>query len=128
MVQPTFAATDVNDKNSLTAVSNTDSTVIVRLTADPLTGALLVTGGGGGGGGTGTWYAVTGTIDGSNVTFTIAVAVTSDFLLCLARQPQMQGVSLDYTYSAGASTTTITYNAAPDASLNGQPHQAFVIS
>lgn len=119
-----WAATDPNDKNSLIAVSNADDTTIVRLTADPVTGALLVTSAGGGG--TGTWYTVSGTIDGVNATFTIPVAVKSDFLLFLARQPQM--LTTDFTYSAGGGSTTITYTTAPDASLSGQPHQAFVIS
>lgn len=124
MTTKTFAATDVNDKPSLIAVSSTDSTQIVRLTADPATGALLVTISGGGG--TGTYYTVSGTVDGSNVTFTIPVAVASDFLLFLARQPQ--ALTTDFTYVAGVSTTTITMTYAPDASLSTQPFQAFVIS
>lgn len=124
MTQPNFAASDVSSKNSLTAVSSSDSTQIVRLTADPDTGALLVVASGAGG--TGTWYDVSGTINGSNVTFTIPVAVTSDFLVFLARQPQMK--TEDFTYAAGIGTTTITYISAPDASLSGFPHKAFVIS
>lgn len=124
MTNRAWAATDPNDKTTLTAVSNTDQTVIVRLTADPATGALLVTLAGGGG--TGTWYDVTGTIDGANKTFTIATAVTSDFVLVLVNQTQMQ--TIDYTYSAGASTTTITMTTAPDASLSGLGFKAFVIT
>lgn len=120
------APIDANSRQGLTAVSNADGTTIVRLWADPITHRLLTDNSGGGGGGTGTYYTVTGTIDGSNVTFTIPVAVTSDFILFLARQ--QQALTIDYTYSAGVSTTTITYAAAPDASLSGQPHQAFVIS
>lgn len=121
-----WAAYDANDKWSLTAVSTADDKTIVRLVADPNTGALLVTGGGGGGGGVGTYYTVSGTIDGSNQTFTIPVVVTSDFLLFLARQPQ--ALTTDFTYSAGVSSTTITYTYAPDASFSGQPHQAYVVS
>lgn len=124
MTEPTWAATDVNDRPSLTAVSNSDSTQIVRLTADPATGALLVSSAGGGG--TGTYYTVTGTIDGVNTTFTIPVTVSSDFLLFLARQPQM--LTTDFTYVAGVGSTTITYGSPPDASLSGQPHVAYVVS
>ncbi len=120
MSQPTFSASDANDRPSLIAVSSSDSTVIVRLTADPVTGALLTTAAGSGG--TGTWYTVTGTIDGSNATFTIPVSPSSDILLFLARQPQMK--TTDFTLSG----STITYAVAPDASLSGQPHMAFVIS
>lgn len=103
--------------------SSSDNNTVINSAFDPVTRRLLVdiTGGG-----AGTWYDVTGTIDGSNVTFTIAVAAGSDFLLFLARQPQM--LTTDFTYSVGASTTTITYTGAPDASLSGQPHKAFVIS
>lgn len=42
MSEPTWAAIDVNTRQSLTAVSTANSQIIVRLTADPATGALLV--------------------------------------------------------------------------------------
>lgn len=71
---------------------------------------------------TGTWYDVSGVIDGVNSTFTIPIAPTSDFLLFLARQPQM--LTDDFT----ASASTITYVVPPDASLSGQPHKAFIVS
>lgn len=119
-----WEAIDRNNRGSLTAVSSVDGVSIVRLVADPITGRLLVDLVGGGG--TGTWYTVSGTIDGSNMIFTIPVKVNSDFLLFLARQPLMK--TIDFTYSAGVSTTTITLTYAPDASLSGQPFQAFVIS
>lgn len=130
MTSDQWQAIDVNERGSLTAVSSSDDKTIIRLVADPVTGALLVTGVSSGGG-TGTWYDVTGTINSSNVTFTIPVKVKSDFLLVLGRQPQALSTgsnTYDYTYSAGATTTTITYTTAPDTSLSGQPHQAFVIS
>ncbi len=119
-----WAANDPNDKNSLTAVSNVDDTTIVRLTADPATGALLVTSAGGGG--TMTKYNVSGTINSSNVTFTIPVAVGSDFILVLVNQMQMLGI--DYTYSVGVGVTTITMTTAPDSSLSGLGFQAYVVS
>jgi hypothetical protein len=65
---------------------------------------------------------VNGTIDGSNVTFTLNGAITpfdaNSMHLRLARQEQEQGI--DYTLSG----TTITYITPPPASLSGQPHVA----
>ncbi len=111
---------DENSVPTLIGTSNADGFTPVRVYANPITHRLLVDSAGGTG--TGTWYSVTGAIDGSNVTFTIATTPTSDILLFLARQPQMP--TLDFTVSGG----TITYAVAPDASLSGQPHYAFVIS
>jgi len=123
------AAHDGNSVPTLMAVSSADGITPVRLYANPSTHRLLTSSASGGG--TGTWWKVTGTIDGSNKTFTIATAAASDFLLVLARQPQAQTVGADtwdYSYVAGGGVTTITYVTAPDASLSGQPHQAFIIS
>lgn len=117
-------AIDVNERGSLTAVSNADDKTIVRLTADPATGALIVTGSGSGG--MMTKYNVSGVINSSNVTFTIPTAVGSDFILVLVNQLQMLGI--DYTYSVGVSTTTITMTTAPDSSLSGLGFQAYVTS
>lgn len=117
-----WQALDVNERGSLTAVSSVDNKTIVRLAADPNTGALLVTTSGGGG--IMTKYNVSGTINSSNVTFTIPVAVGSDFILVLVNQFQMLGI--DYTYSVGATTTTITMTTAPDSSLSGLGFQAYV--
>jgi hypothetical protein len=63
---------------------------------------------------------VSGTINGSNVTFTISPTPfdANSIQLYLARQPQIQGI--DYTISGG----TITYVVPPDGSLSGQPHVA----
>lgn len=98
----------------------------MRLWADPITHRLLVDNSGGGGGGTGTVYTVSGTINSVNTTFTIPVAVGSDFMLTLVNQPQM--LNIDYTYSVGATTTTIVMTTPPDISLSGLGFQAFVIS
>jgi len=115
---------DDNGYPVMGGTSSADDATIINAAFDPVTRRLLVDAAAGGG--TGTWYDVSGTIDGSNVTFTIPVAVGSDFLLFLARQPQMG--TTDFTYVAGVGTTTITYVTAPDASLSGFPHKAFVIS
>ena len=118
------AARDESSVPTLLAVSNADGKTPIRVYADAATHRLLIQNSGGGG--TGTYYTVSGTINSSNVTFTIPVAVASDFLLFLARQPQ--ALTTDFTYVAGGGITTITMTYAPDASLSGQPFQAFVIS
>lgn len=123
------AKRDENSVPTLIAVSSADGTTPVLVYANPTTHRLLTTAASGNG--TGTWWKVTGTIDGNNTSFSIATAAGSDFLLVLGRQPQAQDVGADtwdYSYTVGAGTTTITYHTAPDASLSGQPHQAFVIS
>ncbi len=115
---------DNNHTPSLMGVSNADGVSPVTIYADPVTHRLLIDSAGGGG--TGTYYTVAGTIDGSNATFTIPIAVTSDFLLFLNRQPQ--AFTIDFSYVAGVGVTTITYVTPPDASYSGLPHQAFTIS
>lgn len=120
---------DSNFVPTLIAVSTVDGQTPVRLWANPVTHRLLTQSASGGG--TGTWWKVSGTIDGSNATFTIATAVASDFLLFLNRQLMAQTVGADtwdYSYSAGGGTTTITFVSPPDASLSGTPFQAFVIT
>lgn len=116
-------ATGYHDQDhtaTLTAVSSTDGKTPVVVWADPDTHRILTTNAGGGG--TGTWYDVTGTINSSNVTFTLPVTPSSDFILVLVNQIQMLGI--DYTVIGN----TITYTVAPDASLSGLGHKAFVIS
>lgn len=79
--------------------------------------------GGGGTGGTGTWYAVTGTIDGSNATFTLAVTPASDFMLVLGGQVQ---IPIKWYTVSGA---TITYQAGyVPVGIPTDEHKAFVIS
>lgn len=121
---------DDNDYPVSGGVSTSDSNVVLPFKVNPVNGRLQIQAASGGGG-TGTWWKVNGTIDGVNNIFTIATAVGSDFVLHLNRQIQAQTVGVDtwdYSYSVGGGTTTITYVSAPDASLNGTPHQAFVIS
>jgi hypothetical protein len=73
-------------------------------------------------GGGGTWYneAVTGTVNGSNDTFTLSNVPVSpnSLILSIGRQIQIQGV--DYSLSG----STITYTTAPDNSLSTEPHRA----
>ena len=64
--------------------------------------------------------AVTGTINGSNVTFTLpwTPADPNTVILWLNQQPQLQGVH--FTLSG----VTVTYTTAPDGSLSGTGHYA----
>jgi len=55
---------------------------------------------------------VSGSINGINKTFTIAV-ILSDFMLF--RNGQLQLNTVDYTWSTGGGTTTITYIYAPSS-------------
>lgn len=69
-----WEAIDVNTRGSLIAVSTVDDKTIVRLTADPITGALLVSVSGGGGGFT--ELIATGSVNGINTSFTFTQAPT----------------------------------------------------
>jgi hypothetical protein len=73
-------------------------------------------GGGGGGGGSTTFYQEqpSGTVDGANVTFTLANTPTANanVLLWLDGIVQYQGIGLDYTIS-GATITMVVAPSAP---------------
>lgn len=77
-----------------------------------------------GNGGVGTWYNVSGTIDGVNDTFTIPVSPTSDIILNLSGQIQ---VNTKWYVLSG---NTITYQAGyiPADGISEDEHKAFVIS
>lgn len=114
----------LKDGNSVaTAIfeSSTSPGVIYRGQIDQITGRILVDSAGGSGGAL-SQVNVTGSIDSTNVTFTIPSVPNGDIILFLARQQQVLGI--DYTISS----TTITYLSAPDASLSGQPHVAYITS
>lgn len=87
------------------------------------TGNFDLVNGSSSGGGTGTWYAVSGTIDGVNATFTLPVTPASDFLLILGGQTQIK--TKWYTVSG----STITYQAGfIPIGVPANEHMAFVIS
>lgn len=77
-------------------------------------------GGGGGGGGEGSWKVKTlsGTINGSNTSFTFAGEAPAENSHHVMLNYQEQNPLVDYTISG----TTVTYAVAPDASLSGFPH------
>lgn len=98
--------------------SNADSSVSMPFLIDHVTGRVLTDS-------TATlsatWYNETpaGTINGSNTVFTLTnTPAANSLVLTLARQPQI--LTTDYTISGN----TITFVAAPDASLSGQPFNA----
>lgn len=119
MTQSNYAATrDQNRVPVAMGQSNIDATQTLPFLMDHVTGRLLVDS-------TsvlsGTWFneTPTGLINGINTTYTLAnTPAANSLVLTLARQPQILGV--DYTISG----SIITYLAAPDASLSGQPHNA----
>lgn len=109
------AAIDVNSKPSLTAVSSSDSTQIVRLWADPSTHRLLVTGAGTGPG-TVNLELPTGTVDGSNATFTVTnaprwLSIDGSNKFDATYNPSNPG----WSYSAG--TITILDGSPPTQSI-----------
>ena len=117
-------AVALKDQNSVASAifeSSTTPGLILRGQIDQITGRVLVDVAGSSGG-TLTWYDVSGTIDGNNVTFTIPVSPASGIILILVRQAQMDTTD----YSVSGNTITMTY--APDASLSGLGFKAGVIS
>lgn len=105
-----WQAIDGNDRGSLTAVSNADGTTIVRLWADPVTHRLLVDLAGGSIPNFADNETPSGTINGSNVTFTLAhtPSPAGSLQLYLNGALQQAGGG-DYTLA----TATITFVTAP---------------
>ena len=103
-----------NGVTTWTGVSSTDGVTPTLVYVNPISHRALVDETGSG---TITVYndTVSGTINSSNVTFTVPNTIAAPITLFLAGSPYQNVV--DYTYSG----TTITMNVAPDASLSGQP-------
>lgn len=104
MSQPTWSATDVNSKTSLTAVSNVDSTVIVRLTADPATGALLVSSSNSGN------IVLNEVVAGSGTSWTLAHTPNSAGIQLYANGQRLTPTT-DYTLSGAIITTVLSWSA-----------------
>lgn len=98
------AKRDQNYVPSALGVSSVDGVTTLPFQIDPITGRLLTDSSGGGGGSTLTIATPTGTINGSNVTFTV-VAVP----LYIVADNQTYFEGFGYTRSG----TTITMDAAP---------------
>lgn len=122
MTDTHVALKDANSVASAIFESSTSPGVILRGKIDEITGRVLVDNAASGGG-TGTWYSVSGTIDGTNPTFTLPVTPASDFVLVLGGQTQIKGKW--YTVS----TNTITYQAGYiPIGVPTDEHKALVIS
>lgn len=104
-------AIDANDRGSLTAVSSSDNTTIVRLVADPITGALVVSA-------VSASVSVlvpTGTVNGTNTSFTFTSAPT---IIVLDNGNIMNKVSSDGTVN-WTGTTAVVLNQAPNFNIFG---------
>jgi len=106
------AKSDGNGKPTLIALASDGSGAIVDLYASPTTHRLLVDLPG-----NASFFAdtVSGSINGSNVTFTVSNTISTALVLFLNGIPYQPGV--DFTVSG----TTITMTTAPDVSLSGTP-------
>lgn len=100
---PTFAATDVNDRPSLTAVSSVDDVTIVRLVADPATGALLVSAASNG------TQILNEVVSGSGTSWTLANTPTSAGIALYA-SGQRLAPTTDYTLSGKTITTVLSWS------------------
>lgn len=104
-----WQAIDANERGSLTAVSSVDDKTIVRLVADPNTGALLVHNNGGGGGGNNFIYNEV--VAGSGTSFTLANLPVSGLYSIYARGQKLLPLGVDYTILGSAITTVLTWSA-----------------
>jgi hypothetical protein len=105
---------DDNGYPVMGGVSSANSSLVKNAVIDSVTGRLYTDNGGGSGP---TFYAdtVSGTINSSNVTFTVSNSISSALVLFLGGIPYQPTV--DFTTSG----TTITMTTAPDSTLSGQP-------
>lgn len=105
-----WEAIDVNNRGSLTAVSNADGVTIVRLWADPITHRLLVDTSGG----SITVLTATGTVNGLNAAFTFASLPT---FICSDhawyKQTNSNGTT-NWTWNGGSLTATMTVPPTED--------------
>lgn len=104
----------IRDQNRITiagGASSADSTVVLPITIDSVTGRVKVDNSGAGT----TIYSETpsGTIDGSNVTFTTAHTVTTVYSFAI------NGMYIHPTTDYSVTGTTITFVTAPAADLSG---------
>ncbi len=95
----------MNSRGSLTAVSNVDSKTIVRLTADPATGALLVSSSGGS-----TNFVDNEVVSGSGTTFTLANTPVAGSEHVFANGQRLYPTT-DYTIAGAVITTILTWSA-----------------
>ena len=132
-----WQAIDVNERGSLTAVSSSDDKTIVRLVADPITGALLVSGASG----SVAVYNETpgGLINGINATYTtvnnisVVIRITlngedidpsqyttsgSGFTMNTPIPASFSGTPFTIVYTSGTSTSTSFYADTVSGTIN----------
>lgn len=107
-----WGAIDVNSRDSLAAVSAADDKTIVRLTADPVTGALLVSAQSAPGV---VVLIPTGIVNGINTSFVFSSAPS---VIVLDNGNTMNKVSSDGTVN-WTGTTTVVLNQAPSFNIYG---------
>jgi hypothetical protein len=100
-----WGAYDGNDKWSLTAVSSVDDKTIVRLVADPITGALLVSASG-----LGNTFVYNEVVAGSGTSWTLATAPVSGMQAIYANGQRLTP-TVDYTIVGSAITTVSSWAA-----------------
>ena len=101
-----WQAIDVNDRGSLTAVSSADDKTIVRLTADPITGALLVSVAGGG-----STQVLNEVVAGSGTSWTLAHTPNATGVALYAIGQRLIPGGVDYTLSGANITTVLSFSA-----------------
>ena len=100
-----WGAYDGNDKPSLTAVSTVDDKTIVRLVADPATGALLVSSTG-----TGNTFVYNEVVSGSGTSWTLAHSPKTGLYSIYANGQKLMPTT-DYTISGTTITTVLSWSA-----------------
>lgn len=101
-----WAPNDVNDKFGLIAVSSVDDKTIVRLVADPITGALLVSGGGSSG-----TQVLNEIVAGSGTSWTLANTPNSAGVALYANGQRLTPGGVDYTLTGANITTVLSWAA-----------------
>lgn len=102
-----WEAIDANSRGSLTAVSIADDRTIVRLVADPDTGALVVTAPS-----SGNTFIYNEIVAGSGTSWTLAHVPVLGFQAIYANgQRLIPGIGQDYTISGSGITTALSWAA-----------------
>lgn len=103
-----WQAIDSNSRGSLTAVSTADDKTIVRLTADPITGALMVSGGSGITSFSQLVLTATGVVNGLNTQFVFTQEPTYIISDSAWYAPLDNNGNVQWSWNAGTLTATMT--------------------
>lgn len=102
-----WQAIDANERGSLTAVSTADDRTIVRLVADPITGALVVTTTGP----VGNNFVYNEVVAGSGTSWTLANTPVSNTQAIYANGQRLIPGGVDYSITGAAITTVLSWTA-----------------